>query len=128
MKVLDTTFLIDLLRGKKETFEILNTKDPLLTTQINMYEVIRGIFLKKESKDKLIQSLELFDNIKVLSLDDSGIIRSAEISAEMIEQGTIISQTDCLIAGITLSKGINTIVTRNVKHFERIKGLKIESY
>lgn len=70
----------------------------------------------------------MFENIRVLSLDDNSIIKSAEISAELIKKGTIISDRDCLTAGIALSKGINTIVTRNIGHFKRIKGIKVETY
>ena len=39
MKVLDTTFLVDLVNGKKETKKI-STSPNLLTTQINMYEIM----------------------------------------------------------------------------------------
>lgn len=128
MKVLDNTFLIDLLRGKEETISIINSKEDLLTTQINMYEVIRGLFLKKISSSKLIAVFELFENIKVLPLDDNGVIKSAEISANLIKDGKMIADCDCLTAGILLSRRISTIITKNVKHFKRIKGIRVESY
>jgi hypothetical protein len=71
---------------------------------------------------------ELFENIRVLSLDDNAVIKSADIYAEMVKKGNEISNTDCLIAGIALSNGVNSIVTKNISHFSRIKGLKVESY
>lgn len=128
MKVLDSTFLIDVLRGRKETLNVINGKEPLLTTQINMYEVIRGFFLKNISSSKFLGMIEMFENIKVLSLDDNSIVKAAEISAELIKKGTVISDCDCLTAGIAISKGINTIVTKNIGHFKRIKGVKVEGY
>ncbi len=128
MKVLDTTFLIDLLRGKKETLKILNLKEALLTTQINMYEIIRGLFLRGVSSSKMMEIIEMFESIKVLPLDDNAILKSAEISASLIRNGLVISDCDCLMAGIALSKGTDTIVTKNIKHLKRIKGLKIECY
>ena len=128
MKVLDTTFLIDLLRGKEKTIKILRSKEPLLTTQVNMYEVIRGLFLRDISASRMLDINELFDNIKVLPLDDNAIIRSAEISADLIKKGQTISDCDCLTAGIALSKGINSIITNNTKHFGRINQLVVESY
>jgi len=128
MKVLDTTFLIDLLRGKKETLPIINSKEHLLTTQINMYEVIRGLFLKNISSSRFRDVIETFEDIKVLSLDNRSIIKSAEISSELIKKGNMISDCDCLTAGIALSNGVNKIVTKNVKHFDRIKDIKAETY
>ncbi len=128
MKVLDTTFLIDLIRGKKETAEIMGLKEPLLTTQINMYEVIRGMFIRNISEEKYLQISEFFDQIRLLPLDDNSIIKSAEISSELLKKGEFIGDCDCLTAGIALSNGITTVVTRNVDHFKRIKGIKVETY
>lgn len=128
MKVLDTTFLVDVIRGKKETEEIMKSNDALLTTQINMYEVLEGFFLKSITSQKYMEIIELFDNVRVLPLDDSAIIQAARLSASLSKQGNTIADCDCLIAGIVLSKGITTIVTKNVKDFEKIKGLEVETY
>ena len=128
MKLLDTTFLIDVLKGRPETTTILHGNDLLLTTQINMYEVITGLFFKNSSPAKILQARELFEDIRVLSLDEWGVVKAAEICAELMKKGEIIEDCDCLIAGIALSNGVSTIVTRNVKHFERIAGVKVENY
>jgi predicted nucleic acid-binding protein len=128
MKLLDSTFLIDLMRGNKETSKIVNTEEVLLTTQINMYEVIKGFHLKSMSDDKIQKALELFDNIKVLPFDDNASIKAAHVSAALMKSGDTISDCDCMIAGIALSRGITTIVTRNAKDFAKIKGVKVESY
>lgn len=128
MKVVDSTLLIDLLRGNKQAVNFLSKNQSILTTQINMYEVIRGLFLKTVSSAKMQQSLELFNAIKVLSLDDRAIQKSAEISAELIKSGKFISDCDCMTAGIALSNNINIVVTRNINHFNRIEGINAESY
>jgi predicted nucleic acid-binding protein len=128
MKLLDTTFLIDMLRGKKETLKIANSSDILLTTQLNLYEVARGLFLRNLSQSKFIGAMSLFENIRVLPLDDNGLLKSAEISADLIKKGIEICDCDCLTAGIALSKGVSTIVTNNSKHFARIKGIAVEEY
>ncbi|MBI2564561.1 type II toxin-antitoxin system VapC family toxin [Candidatus Woesearchaeota archaeon] len=128
MKVLDTTFLIDVLRGEKETLKILNSKDLLLTTQINMYEVIRGLFIRKISDERFREVIHTFDDMRLLSLDNRAIIKSADISAQLVKKGAIISDCDCMTAGITLSNNINTIVTRNIEHFKRINGIQVETY
>ncbi|MFA5142008.1 MAG: type II toxin-antitoxin system VapC family toxin [Candidatus Woesearchaeota archaeon] len=128
MKVLDSTFLIDLLRGKETTLKVLSSKEPLLTTQINLYEVIRGLFLADVQNQRFLDAMSMFENIRVLPLDDNSLVKSAEISAELVKKGQEISDCDCLTAGIALSKGVNDIVTKNSKHFSRIKGVKVISY
>jgi len=128
MKILDTTFLIDILRSKKEAVIFLENNDELFTTQINMYEVIEGLFSENTTKKKLLLTKELFEIIKVLSLDDRSIIKSAEIHATLSKQGEMVDDLDCLIAGIALTNNRPTIVTKNIKHFERIEGIKVESY
>ena len=64
----------------------------------------------------------------MLPLDDLGIVRAAEISGTLMRKGETIDDCDCLIAGIALSKGVKTIITRNKKHFNKIKGIKVETY
>lgn len=128
MKVLDSTFLIDLLRGKKETLKVMNGNEFLLTTQINLYEVLRGLLWKKISHEKFHEIIETLGDIRVLPLDDSAIIKSSEISAGLLRSGKVISDCDCMTAGISLSKGVSKIVTRNVDHFKRIKGIIVETY
>jgi len=127
MKVLDSSFLIDLINGKKETKNISDLPN-LFTTQINMFEIIRGFFLRKISSNKYLQIMEMFESIRVLPLNDQGILKSAEISAHLIKNGMVVEDTDCLIAGIALSHNIKTIVTKNNKHFLRMKGIEVETY
>ncbi len=128
MKVLDTTFLVDVFRGKQEAIRIAKSKEVLLTTQINLYEIIQGLFLKNVSSTKFFEVQLLFENIHVLPLDDAGIIKAAEISSILTKKGIAVDDSDCLIAGIALSKGVSTIVTKNVTHFNRMKGIKVEQY
>ena len=54
MKLVDTTFLIDIVKGEKETKKIFDPNETLLTTQINMYEFIRGMFLRGISPSKFL--------------------------------------------------------------------------
>ncbi|MBS3147739.1 type II toxin-antitoxin system VapC family toxin [Candidatus Woesearchaeota archaeon] len=128
MKLLDTTFLIDLVRGNEKTRTFLSDTAELVTTQINMFELIRGFFLEGAKPAKILELAGMFEAIRVLPMDDIAIIKSAEISADLTSRGAIIGDADCLIAGIALSKGVTTIVTKNSKDFKRVKGITIEEY
>src|SRR3989344_6405719 len=127
MKVLDTTFLIDLFKGKPETLSKQKEEDFFVTSQINMYEILVGIFHDGNSS-KILKVQELFENIRVLPLTESGVMKSAQISAELMKEGLMVEDMDCLTAGIALSHGINTVITKNVKHFKRMKGIIVETY
>ncbi|MBI2523361.1 type II toxin-antitoxin system VapC family toxin [Candidatus Woesearchaeota archaeon] len=133
MILLDTSFLIDLLRQRKNAIdkavELVN-RDSLATTYVNIYEMLIGVYSKKdanyEEKLKIIENLT--EKIDVLTLEKGSTIKSAKIGGELMLKGEIIGDTDNMIAGIALSNGIGTIITRDKDHFERIKGIKVEIY
>ena len=133
MILLDTTFLIDLLRERKnavnKAIELVG-KDKLATTYVNIYELLLGVYsIKGIDHEKKLQDVEkLLDKLEVLTLNKESTINSAKISGELALKGQMIGDTDCIIAGIALSNNINIILTRDKEHFKRIKGIKIESY
>jgi predicted nucleic acid-binding protein len=64
---------------------------------------------------------------KILPLTLSATRRAAEIYANLRKKGEPIGHTDCLIAGIALSNNLQ-LVTNNIDHFKRIKGLEIVNW
>ncbi|MFH1316456.1 MAG: type II toxin-antitoxin system VapC family toxin [Candidatus Woesearchaeota archaeon] len=126
--IADTTFLIDFLNGKKEILPILkNINSPIKTTTINEYELLVGV-TKVEGIDveKRIEHIKNFlDMFEILQLDRKSISKSARICGDLIQKGKKIDDNDCFIAGIALRNGIDTIITKNKSHFERIPGIKI---
>lgn len=133
MILLDTSFLIDLLRQRRNAInkavELVN-RDKLATTYINIYELLIGAYSKKDANygEKLKTIENLTEKIDILALEKNSTIKSAEIGGELMLKGQIIGDTDNMIAGIALANGINIVVTRDKEHFERIKGIKVESY
>ena len=133
MILLDTTFLIDTLKGKEYSRKKMNElNDLLFTTRINIFEVLVGLFSIKKSesiiREHFNSASNLFSQLNILELDEKSMIKSAEIAGNLNKLGRPIGSTDCLIAGIALSNGIKTIITRNIKHFENIEELNIETY
>ena len=53
---------------------------------------------------------------------------AAEILAKLFKEGKIIEQNDAIIISIMLKNGIDKIITKNKKHFDRVKGIKVISY
>ena len=131
MKGVDTTFLIHLLR--KDSGAVIKAieldKEPIVfTTEANVYELVSGI-KKGIDIEEAVRDLEnLLSRLTILLLDHKSSIKSGLLSRELLQKGKMIDDIDCLVAGTLLANGCETIVTRNVKHFERIHELKIESY
>lgn len=107
---------------------------PLYASEISVFELYVGLFrisaakgrarLKKRTQD-LEQVLALVD---VIPFDRTVSIESARVLADLLNRGLPIDVRDVMVAGTALSKGIPRILTRNVRHFERISGLTVESY
>lgn len=131
MKAIDTTFIIDILRNDKNALmkSIELDKEPIVfTTEANVYEVVSGI-QQKINKEKALHDLEvLLSRLTILPLDHKATIKAGRISGELLQEGKMIDDIDCLTAGIALTNGCDTIVTRNAKHFGRVAELKVEIY
>ena len=130
MKAIDSTFIIDFLRGDntaaKKAKETEN--ETIVTTNINYFEVILGELSRHGTNDAhLMKAIELFNRIEVFELNKPATMTAARIGATLNKQGTKINSHDILIAGILLSKGITTIITRD-KDFKKITGLNTEAY
>jgi tRNA(fMet)-specific endonuclease VapC len=63
----------------------------------------------------------------VLDFDREDARRAGEIRATLASKGRSIGPYDVLIAGQASAKGL-TLVTRNVREFERVEGLAVENW
>lgn len=132
MICLDSDFIIDFLRGQKEAIDKLeqinNENRDIVTTSINSLEIFVGIIeLDGISSNRIEKTREFFDNLNILDFDHIAAEKSANIMNTLKKSGTSIGIKDSLIAGIVLSNNV-TLLTRNIKHFERVSGLIIESW
>ncbi len=94
-----------------------------------MYIVFRYLFYqeKKFLHYTLFKSnFYKYSNLEILPLDESSAERSAYILNSLKKLRKEIGLKDSLIAGIVLEHNAN-ILTRNVKHFEFVSDLRIET-
>ncbi len=128
--ILDTTFIIDLLNGDQgainKSKEIDDKNIPVFTTSVSVFEIWQGLDDIK-NKDKLEKINVLLTNIGLLSLDMESAKIGGKIHAELNNSGLSIQPEDSMIAGICI-KNNKKVITRNVKHFSRIKNLEVETY
>ena len=127
---LDTSAIIDLFKKDLSLIKFLEeTDDKFYLNQISYLELMFGMDFENKkhfSEEEYYDSL--FANSLVLELNNSSCKVAGKILMRLKKVGKMIEQSDCTIAGIYLSNGINKIVTRNAKHFENIKEMKVINY
>jgi len=132
MKVVDTTFLISLLRNDSTTVkkaEELDDEGGAATTVINVFETVHGVYRSMSEVPRRMDAFErLITNFEVLSLDVDAAKKAAQISGTLSREGHGIDPFDSLIAGISLTCGAEALVTRNISHFARVPGLTVEEH
>ena len=129
MVLLDTDILIPYLRNdpiiKKKISEQLNKNILLSTTSINVAELYFGAYLSEKTKENLSSVKKLISKLDIISFNQLHGRIYGEIRAKLQKQGELINELDIFIAAICLEKDI-TLITRNIKHFEKVNELKIE--
>ena len=130
MICLDSSFLIDYLKGKKEALEKLEDikNKKAFTTSITEYELMKGAYLGNYSNERVRKIVSLLNSLPIFFFDSNAALTASQIYADLVEKGKEIDETDCMIAGVALSSQCKEIVTKNTKHFERINGLTAIPY
>ena len=127
---LDTSAIIDIFRGNRDIKKFLdNNREPLAATTISYLELFFGLNLKdaKHRKEAGYYK-EFFKSLYNIELTKDSCELSSEIFWSLRKEGKMIEQFDCVIAAMLISNGINKILTRDSKHFEKIKQLNVISY
>ena len=129
MKVVDTTVLIDHARGDSSVGAFLadHESETLIVPTIAFQELAVGeVAARDESRDGILAQIGQFD---VRAFDADHAYHAAVIEADLRSGGGYAPRLarDVLIGGVARSLGI-PVVTRNVDHFERFDGVRVESY
>ena len=112
--VLDTTVLIDALRGRPAADrleELMIGRELLLTTAINVEEIVRG--LRPDEQDAVDL---LLTGLRILPVRRLEAERAGRWRREYAARGRTLHQADCLIAAAAYSAG-GRLATANVKDF-----------
>ncbi|MGQ9726775.1 MAG: PIN domain-containing protein [Candidatus Bathycorpusculaceae bacterium] len=136
MKIFDTTFLIDLIKGDKGAIQKAKEIDEKSAFKaisvVTVHEYLRGIYyIFSHDKNLLRIKLEKAEaeliRFEVLPYTYEIAKRAAEIDAALALNGKSISFSDTVIAATALHYKL-TLVTRNIEHFSLIPELPTETY
>lgn len=127
--LLDTSILIFLLRREHPEIIERMQKDPgsLHVSTISVAELSYGVSRSSDPLRNRIAVEELLSRLIVLPFDAAAAHHSGDIRAALAARGRPIGGYDVLLAGHARSVGI-TMVTHNVKEFDRVPGLTIEDW
>jgi tRNA(fMet)-specific endonuclease VapC len=109
---------------RKKTEEHGN--DEFCISAITYAELIFG--LKRNYSKQLDYWLkELLGKLKVIAFDDTSAVIYGDVRTTLEKSGTPLDNMDLLIAACAISSGA-TLVSHNIKHYSKIKGLKVEDW
>jgi predicted nucleic acid-binding protein len=123
--VLDSTLLIDHLRGRREAVELLasifeNGDDPIVT-EVIVCEVRAGLLPDDEH-----HLVALIEPMEFVQPDPDTAMRAGRWRAELRTRGRTLSLADSLIAAAADSTGA-AVVTRNVRDVS-LTPVRVETY
>lgn len=130
MAVLDSSFLIDILRNNKKALELLDDlerkEQALFITAPTVMELWEGALQSNILEREKGHVEELLAAMTFLPLDIRASKRTAEIEVDLSRKGVSIEAEDIMIAGIALSNG-EMVVTKDT-HYTFIVGLRVLKY
>ena len=133
MYLLDTDILSNLLKRSPSTTLIAKLAsvppEQQFTSSITLGELVYGAYRLRARGGALLEQLDrtLLPNLPVLPFDAAAARRYGEVRAELELRGTPLGDADLRIGAIALARGL-TVVTGNIRHFQRIPGLAIENW
>jgi tRNA(fMet)-specific endonuclease VapC len=131
MVCLDTSFIIALLRRDDKALakleEYTATQTRLTTTPITACELFKGAYKSKKREEELQKVKKTLSLLELLNFSTEASERYGRLMSNEGLRGAPIGDLDAMIASIALTHG-ESVVTSNLKHFERVEGLRVDSW
>jgi len=107
--ILDTSVLVDLLRGDRTVQERIKACEEagerLRTTVITAFELYFGAYRSSRAEENLALVRSLLNGLEVLVFDREAGETAARIMADLMERGEPLDVRDVFIAAIAIRKG-----------------------
>lgn len=128
--LLDTTFLVDVLRGADGVVERereLDERGVGTVSAVSVMELWEGVQRTDASESERTAAERLLTGLSEASFDRETAMRAGALNADLADRGEPIDVEDVMIAATALERG-EAVLTRNDDHFGRIDGLDVETY
>ena len=98
------------------------------TTSITVGELAYGAYRSSQTEYLLQQFEEIvWPMVQILPFDRASGEIYGNLRADLERAGTPLAEPDLRIAAIALTNNL-TVVTGNVRHFSRVRGLRVENW
>jgi len=129
--IVDTDVLIDLMQGGENAEEIISRLEkehvPLRISSVSQFELYHSVE-RVNNPGKRRRNIEKVLETRFVYPADGPVMKKAgRIDGRLTADGQAIGISDTIIAATALVHE-ESILTRNIRHFERVSGLDIESY
>jgi tRNA(fMet)-specific endonuclease VapC len=124
--LVDTDWVIDYLKGEDRAIQLLDPLVPegMAVSLITYGEIYEGIYYSRTpaQHEQIFQAF--LHAVTVLPLTERAMEKFARIRGDLRSRGQIIGDLDILIAATALDLNL-TLITQNVRHFNRIEALEL---
>ncbi|PKK89358.1 MAG: VapC toxin family PIN domain ribonuclease [Candidatus Wallbacteria bacterium HGW-Wallbacteria-1] len=130
MYLLDTNICIYCIKQKPvSVLQKLqqNMNNSIFISSITLAELEFGVTKSQFPEKNRISLIEFSSIFSILPFDDKDAEVYGKVRGNLTKQGNIIGQLDMLIGSQAVAKKL-TLVTNNVREFERIKDIRIENW
>lgn len=128
MASLETTFLVDLLRGDPEAVALgkalEDAGEPKCAAPPAVAELLVGAHWI--GGEELERAQELADSLTLLEFDLEACREAGRLGASLMSRGEAMGTADLLIAAVSKRHG-ERLITRD-RGFARVRGLTVETY
>lgn len=124
--LVDSDWVIDRLIGKPVAVQFIDALrvDGLAISVVTYGEVYQGVDDGRDPVAAEATFRAFLVGIEVLPIDGATARRFFRVRRDLRAQGTPLDDPDLLVAATALRHDL-TLVTRNRRHFDRIRGLKV---
>lgn len=131
MVCLDTSILIDFLKGNSKAIKVIQKYEEqghtIAVATPTIIEIVRGLKSKYSTPRERTLVYDFIESINSLDLDKNSAVVAGKVEMELADAGMKMDLTDIMIGSIALMNQ-EVLLTKNIKHFSRIKGLEVETY
>lgn len=126
--LVDSDVIITLLAARQPTVAAIQrlAHQRLTVSLITVGEVYEGAYRTSNPHEHLRAFRILFRTFDILNLNDSIMERFAEIRADLRRRGQRIPDFDLILCATALEHDL-TLLSYNVRHLQRVPGLRVHS-